>query len=204
MTLKQLLQPDQRSHTPTTREAPFVRTEAVGSTNHSQLLHALFEAQVDARPDAIAVIHDNESISYAGLELSANRLARHLRAMGIRSGSRVAILLPRSIDAYAALLGVLKAGAAYVPLDPDYPAERIRYILEDAAADVLVTAEALAEKCPEFDGELLLVDADHAAIAGRSPLRLPHSAVGVPLLFPVTCPLYPNSYAYFRVYLQRL
>jgi len=72
-------------------------------------------------------------MTYANLEARANRLARHLRACGVKTGTVVALLLPRSVDACATLLDILKAGAAYAPLDPEYPADRIAYILENSA-----------------------------------------------------------------------
>src|SRR5439155_128226 len=98
------------------------------------ILHEIFEMQSDIRPDAVAVMFDQEETTYADLEARANRLARHLRSRGVQRGSLVAMLLPRSADAYAALLGILKAGAAYVPLDPEYPADRVEYILDNCAA----------------------------------------------------------------------
>src|SRR5206468_4033901 len=78
---------------------------------------------------------------------SGSRLAHHLRALGVRRGSFVAFLLPRGIDALVALLAALKAGAAYVPLDPDYPAERVGTILSDCGAAAVITTQALAHRC---------------------------------------------------------
>ncbi len=78
----------------------------------TDVLYEIFEARVNARPEAVAVIFGREQTTYAVLESGANRLARHLRARGVRRGSAVALLMPRSTDAYAGLLGILKAGAA--------------------------------------------------------------------------------------------
>src|SRR2546427_2560687 len=85
----------------------------------------------NARAEAEAEAVGRERPTYADLESRANRLARYVRGRGVGRGSLVAMLLPRSIDASATLLGILKAGAAYVPIDPEYPAERVVYILAD-------------------------------------------------------------------------
>src|SRR5213076_3627411 len=99
----------------------------------------------------------------------ANRLARQFCARGVLRGSLVAMLLPRSVDAYATLLGILKAGAAYVPIDPEYPADRVAYILEDSGAGALVTTADLARRHAAFGGAVVRVDADRAAIDAESP-----------------------------------
>src|ERR1043166_887646 len=123
-----------------------------------RVLHEIFEAQADARPDAVAVVFDGEETTYAGLERRANRLAAHLRARGARRGSLVALLLPRSVDAYAAMLGVLKIGAAYVPLDPQYPADRVAFIMENCGAKALVTTAELARNHAGLQGAIVRVD----------------------------------------------
>src|SRR2546426_3714485 len=143
------------------------------------VLHAIFEAQADARPEAVAVVFGGEETTYANLESRANRLARHLRRRGVGHGSVVAMLLPRSPDAYAALLGILKAGASYVPIDPDYPVDRVAYILEDSGATVLVTTADLAGRHGAFGGAVVRFDADCDAIAAESAARLPSGEEGV-------------------------
>ena len=88
-------------------------------------VHELFEAQADRTPDAVALSCEGEQLSYGELNAQANRLARHLRALGVGPDVRVGVCLERSIEMVVALLAVLKAGGAYVPLDPGYPAERL-------------------------------------------------------------------------------
>src|SRR5260370_42324987 len=109
-----------------------------------EVLHEIFETHADARPEAVAIVFGREETTYAELESRANRLARHLRGRGVGRGSIVAMLLPRSVDAYAALLGILKSGAAYVPIDPEYPANRLASIIENSRAGPLVATTELA------------------------------------------------------------
>lgn len=100
------------------------------------------EAQVARAPDATALVYGDVSLTYAELNTRANRLARHLRTLGARPGAVVAVAVPRSVELIVSLLAVLKAGAAYLPLDPEYPAERITYMLTDAAPVCVITDRA--------------------------------------------------------------
>src|SRR5207245_2194931 len=154
-------------------------TAASGDATRFHVLHEIFQAQADARPNAVAVAFGTEKATYLELEQRANRIARHLRAQGVRPESRIALLLPRSTDTYAAILGVLKAGAAYVPLDAEVPADRVAYILEDSGAEALLTTADLAEPHAAYRGAVVRMDADLAGIDAQSPARLPHNAVGV-------------------------
>ncbi|MES1240102.1 MAG: amino acid adenylation domain-containing protein [Acidobacteriota bacterium] len=106
-------------------------------------IHALFEAQAGLRPGAVALVCAGESLTYGELDAKANRLAHHLRSLGVGPEVRVGVCLERSAEMVAALLSVLKAGGAYVPLDPSYPEERLRFMAEDSGARVLVTAAFL-------------------------------------------------------------
>ncbi|MDU0954961.1 amino acid adenylation domain-containing protein, partial [Bradyrhizobium sp.] len=103
-------------------------------------VHELFEAQAERTPDAVAVVHEDRRLSYAELNTQANRLAHHLRKLGVKPDDRVAICIERSIDLVAAELAILKCGAAYVPLDPAYPAERLSFMIEDCEASLVLTA----------------------------------------------------------------
>ncbi|UZE26281.1 amino acid adenylation domain-containing protein [Pseudomonas sp. B21-056] len=107
-----------------------------------QTIHGLFEEQVQRTPDALAVLHEGQRLSYGELNERANRLAHSLRGQGVRPDSRVAICVERGIDMVVGLLAILKAGGGYVPLDPAYPADRIAYMLEDSAPAVVLAQSA--------------------------------------------------------------
>ena len=128
-------------------------------------VHVLFRRQVEREPAAIAVVDANQAISYAELDARAHRLAAHLRASGVRPGTTVGVALERSSAVPAVLLGILKAGAAYVPLDPSYPDERLRFMLDDTAAVAIVTTRALREKLPRGSATIVDLESDAGAIA---------------------------------------
>ncbi|WP_017902380.1 amino acid adenylation domain-containing protein, partial [Pseudomonas asplenii] len=132
-------------------EAPYPR--------HSTI-HQLFEEKVQAQPEAIAVAFRDRRLSYAELNREANRLAHQLIGLGVGPDDRVAICVERGVEMMVGLLGVLKAGAAYVPLDPAYPAERLAYMIEDSTPSVLLTQRALQERLPALDLTQLLLDDD--------------------------------------------
>ena len=102
-------------------------------------VHQLFEAQVRRDPEAVALVHEERSLSYGELNRRANRLAHHLRERGVRPDSRVAICVERSLDMVVGLLGIMKAGGAYVPLDPAYPSDRLAFMLADSAPVLALT-----------------------------------------------------------------
>ncbi|MFB1482715.1 non-ribosomal peptide synthase/polyketide synthase [Corallococcus sp. RDP092CA] len=129
---------------------------------------ALFAEQAASTPDAIALKAGAETLTYAALDRASNRLAHHLRRQGVRPGHRVGVCLERSFDLITGLLGILKAGAAYVPVDAKTPAERITWMLQAASVSVLVTQEALADELPQVTDLQVLLDADEAQLA-RQP-----------------------------------
>lgn len=132
-------------------------------------LHRLFEAQVSRTPDAQALVDGAERVTYQDLNARANRLAHHLRSAGIGPGVTVGVCLERTADLVVALLAVLKAGAAYVPLDPAYPKERVAYMLKDSRARAVVTQADLAAAFELSGREAVLVDADAERIASERP-----------------------------------
>jgi amino acid adenylation domain-containing protein len=129
----------------------------------SESIHQLFEAVVERQPEAPAVTADDDVVTYRQLNERAERLAHHLRTIGVVPETRVAVCMPRSIHMVAALLGVMKAGGAYVPLDPEHPAERLSYMLRDSQANVLLTTDALCDRWSSFEGTVVSVDRADAA-----------------------------------------
>ncbi|WP_213257768.1 AMP-binding protein, partial [Bradyrhizobium sp. sBnM-33] len=107
-----------------------------------QCIHELFEAQVRKAPDAVAVVYQDQRLSYDELNARANRLAHHLIGLGVRPDQPVAICLERSIAMVVGLLAILKAGGAYLPLDPAYPSARLHQVLNDAAPPLLLADAA--------------------------------------------------------------
>ncbi len=142
-------------------------------------LHHLFEAQVERQPDALAVAFGGDQLTYRQLDERANQLAHHLQALGVGPDMPVALCLQRSLDLVVAVLGVLKAGGAYLPLDPRYPAARLRYMLDNGATPVIITHRASVAALPPTETlatkpVVVCLDQDAQAIATR-PLSRPSS-----------------------------
>ncbi len=139
---------------------------------------ARFEAVAERMPQAEAVVCGPNSIRYGDLNRQANQLARHLRSLGAGPETLVAVCLERSLELVTALLGVLKAGAAYVPLDPEYPRERLAFMLADSGAGIVLTHSRLRPLLPETPGCLLL-ELDQL----QQPLAaLPDTNLNLPIL----------------------
>jgi amino acid adenylation domain-containing protein len=129
-------------------------------------LHHLVEAQIARTPGAVAVSAEEGELTYRELGDRARRLAAFLRAAGVRPDGLVGVCLERSLDLSVALLAILEAGAAYVPIDPGYPAERIAFLIEDAAVPVLLTQSRLARALPEMSGPCVVrLDAEQGSIS---------------------------------------
>jgi amino acid adenylation domain-containing protein len=131
-------------------------------------LHELFEQQAARAPESVALVCGDARLTYAELNEWANRLARHLRACGVRAETRVGILLEREAQAGVALLSVLKAGGAWLALDPTYPPPRLAFMLEDAGASVLLTTTRLAASLPAHGARLVCLDAEAQQIASHA------------------------------------
>ncbi|AVZ74466.1 hypothetical protein SLUN_22185 [Streptomyces lunaelactis] len=138
-------------------------------------LHALVEDQVRATPDATAVVFGDAELSYAGLDARANQLARHLRRLGVGPDDAVGLCIDRSPELVVGLLAILKAGAGYLPLDPEAPRQRLTQITADARAEVCLTLGHQAGNAPEV-AHVVLVDDDWQEIAGL-PADRPDVAV---------------------------
>ncbi|MEW5930499.1 MAG: amino acid adenylation domain-containing protein, partial [Gemmatimonadota bacterium] len=132
-------------------------------------VHLLVAEQAARTPDAVAVAAPGASLTYAELAARAAALATDLRALGVGPESRVGICMERSAEMVVALLATLRAGAAYVPLDPEYPAERVAYMLADSGARVLLTQERLRPTLPEFGGDVLCLGAEPPYPPGPPP-----------------------------------
>ena len=126
----------------------------------NMLLHELFELQVERSPEAIAIVCEGEEITYSELNRRANETARRLQRSGVGPETLVGVGLERSIDMVVALLGILKAGGAFVSFDLTYPKERLAFLLADTGVRLLLTQPHLLENLPPFEGELFFPEAD--------------------------------------------
>jgi natural product biosynthesis luciferase-like monooxygenase protein len=140
-------------------------------------IHELIAEQAASTPDAEAVVFEDVSYSYSELDSRANRLAAHLRERGVGPDRLVGIYVDRSLDMLVAMLGVLKAGGGYVPLDPSYPADRIALMIEDSGLGVVITQEHRAAHLPGQGALVVRIDGEWEAIA-QHPDECPESGVG--------------------------
>jgi amino acid adenylation domain-containing protein len=140
-------------------------------------IHNLFEAQVEQRREAIALLFEDNQLTYGKLNRRANQLAHHLQTLGVGPETLVGICIERCVEMVVALLGILKAGGACVPLDPTYPKERLAFMLADAKLLVLLTQEPLLERITEHGAKIVCLDTDWEAIA-REREENPASGAG--------------------------
>ncbi|PMB39472.1 non-ribosomal peptide synthetase [Fischerella thermalis CCMEE 5319] len=133
-----------------------------------QCIHRLFEAQVEKTPDAVAVVFGKEQLTYRELNQRANQLAHYLRTQGVKPEVLVGIYLERSCELVVGILGILKPGGAYLPLDPIYPQERLAYMLEDAQVSIILTQEKLVDNLPIHNAQIICIDSDWRQIASET------------------------------------
>jgi amino acid adenylation domain-containing protein len=152
--------------------AKLLKQRAVAGRAVPALVHREIEQQASQTPDAVAVAADGRSLTYRQLNARANRLARRLRALGVGPEVLVGLCTSRSPDMLVALLAVLKAGGAYLPLDPHFPTDRLAFMIADAKAPVLITEGRLRGSLPEDAARVVCLDSDRAAIDEESDANL--------------------------------
>ena len=145
-------------------------------------IHQLFEEQVERTPQSVAVVSENQQLTYQQLNQRANQLAHHLQSLGVGPEVLVGICVERSIEMVVGLLATLKAGGAYVPLDPTYPNERLSYILNDASVEILLTQKALSKRLTTNQTKVVYLDDKISS----SPI----------ISSPTACLAKPNNLAY--------
>ncbi|HAX77734.1 MAG TPA: hypothetical protein DCY88_18325 [Cyanobacteria bacterium UBA11372] len=134
----------------------------------NKCIHQLFEEQVEKTPDAVAVVFEQQQLTYRELNCRANQLAQYLQKLGVKPEVLVGICVERSLEMVIGLLAILKAGGAYVPLDPAYPRDRLAFMLEDAKVSVLLTQQSLIEKLPNHQAKIICLDTDWKIIEPES------------------------------------
>ncbi|MDZ8135368.1 MAG: amino acid adenylation domain-containing protein [Nostoc sp. DedQUE04] len=139
--------------------------------SQDQCIHQLFEAQVERTPDAIAVVFENQQLTYRELNNQANQLAHYLQQLGVKPEVLVGICVERSIEMIIGLLAILKAGGAYVPIDPTYPQPRLALLLNDAPLTVLLTQQYLLAQIPPHTAKVICFDDDINWQAGSSAIK---------------------------------
>ena len=155
----------------------FEFNDTAGNFPRHRCLHQLFEAQAEKTPEAVAAVSESESLTYGELNARANQLAHHLLDMNVKAEELIGVMLEPSLQMLVAVLGVLKSGAAYVPLDPAYPRGRLSYMMEDSRARILLSQRHLLERIPEAENlKVVLLDAEWENIAQQSRANPPSTA----------------------------
>jgi amino acid adenylation domain-containing protein len=154
-------------------ELLFQRNRTEKDLGSELTLHSLFEEHVARDPEALAIIHENGTLTYGELNARANQLAHYLRKMGVGPEVPVGICLERSFEMVIGVLSILKAGAAYVPIDPHYPADRIALILDHSNVPLLLSTHSMQHRLPSTQARTIELDLDWEEIAGCPKLNLP-------------------------------
>ena len=140
-----------------------------------QCVHQLFEKRVETTPDQIALVQDQQSLSYKQLNQKANQLAHYLKQQGVASDDIIAVYLGRCMDTVVCLLGILKSGAAYLPLDPNYPKARLEHMINDSKAKLIITNEMLNAQLPSTETSRLLIDSEYHNLENQAIVNLAQS-----------------------------
>jgi amino acid adenylation domain-containing protein len=151
----------------TEAERSVVLTEWSGETREfarDRCVHELFAEQAAHTPDAVAVVYEDQQLTYRELNDRANQLAHYLQRQGVGPDTPVGIMVDRSIEMVVGLFGILKAGGAYVPLDPQYPVDRLAFMLDDSGVDLMLTQQSLLDALPQHNMQVVLLDSDWEAI----------------------------------------
>ncbi len=131
--------------------------ETKADYSYNKCIHQLIEEQAARTPDAVAVVFESQQLTYAELNSRANQLAHYLRSLGVETEVIVGLCVERSLDMIVALFGILKAGGAYLPLDPEYPQERLQFMLEDSQVPLLLTQSSLIDKLPNHQAKTVFL-----------------------------------------------
>ncbi|NJS12148.1 MAG: amino acid adenylation domain-containing protein [Microcoleus sp. CSU_2_2] len=154
--------------TETERHQLLVEWNNTQSDFPARCIHDLFEIQVEKTPDAVAVVFENQQLTYRELNAKANQLAHFLRSLGVGPDVLVGISVDRSLEMAVGFLGIFKAGGAYLPLDPNYPIDRLAFMLEDSQTKVLLTQNRLLGLLPEYSDRIVCLDTDWEIVAKHS------------------------------------
>src|SRR5438132_11623037 len=153
---------------PSAPRAPLAQTEPDADFPIDRALPLLFEAQADRLTAAMAAVYEDQALTYDALNRKANQLAHHLKKRGVGPETLVGLAVNRSLDMLIGALGILKAGGAFVPLDPAFPSERLRFMIDDAKLAIFVTQEAIAKQLDQSGAVLVKLDSDSDLIARES------------------------------------
>lgn len=164
--------------TPQERHHQLVTWNDTAAPVPTQGVHELFAAQAAATPEAIAAVLGDQCLSYRELDRQANQVARHLRSLGVGPEVLVGVCAQRSLRRLAGILGVLKAGGAYLPLDPAYPAERLAFMIEDSAVALVLAESATADAVTGMPASVVCLDTDWPEITAGEDTALPGPAAG--------------------------
>jgi amino acid adenylation domain-containing protein/non-ribosomal peptide synthase protein (TIGR01720 family) len=150
---------------------------------NDRCVHELFDEQVENAPEAVALIYQDQRLTYAELDARSSQLARYLRRFGVGPETLVGVCVDRSLEMVVGLLGILKAGGAYVPIDPAYPVERMAFMLDDARVKALLTQDQLLDLLPTNSVQVINLDAEWRVIAAESKERLSSGATAENLAY---------------------